>query len=229
LIAYEFVIKPILVRVCGESVFGLNYNNSLSLWNFDEYFLKCRVRTSAPIRTSAPRKRREKRPAPATPSAIGMIFAAVLLRSAMTSLSARRRRSAASRCRLALSGSQTVSYGTRRGRWKMHRADTIVLPLGVQRARRRAAAGHLVARRLHRRRRRARICLAWVFGSLRIRAMAKTNLPRPYSRGFFFGRRRRRAMTMSRRGVSTLRFFPTPSTQNFSPRHRWGLFSCPPQ
>ena len=43
---YEFVIKPILVRVCGESVFGLNYNNSLSLWNFDEYFLKCRVRTS---------------------------------------------------------------------------------------------------------------------------------------------------------------------------------------
>jgi hypothetical protein len=25
----------------------LNYNNSLSLWNFDEYFLKCRVRTSA--------------------------------------------------------------------------------------------------------------------------------------------------------------------------------------
>ena len=34
MIAYEFVIKPILVRVCGESVFGLNYNNSLSLWNF---------------------------------------------------------------------------------------------------------------------------------------------------------------------------------------------------
>src|SRR6202040_4373106 len=34
---------------CGESVFGLNYNNSLSLWNFDEDFLKCRVRTSAPI------------------------------------------------------------------------------------------------------------------------------------------------------------------------------------
>jgi hypothetical protein len=26
----------------------LNYNNSLSLWNFDEYFLKCRVWTSAP-------------------------------------------------------------------------------------------------------------------------------------------------------------------------------------
>ena len=25
----------------------MNYNNSLSLWNFDEYFLKCRVRTSA--------------------------------------------------------------------------------------------------------------------------------------------------------------------------------------
>jgi hypothetical protein len=25
----------------------LNYNNSLSLWNFDEYFLKCRVWTSA--------------------------------------------------------------------------------------------------------------------------------------------------------------------------------------
>jgi hypothetical protein len=47
MIDYEFVIKPILVRVCGESVFGLNYNNSLSLWNFDEYFLKCRVRTSA--------------------------------------------------------------------------------------------------------------------------------------------------------------------------------------
>ena len=46
MIDYEFVIKPILVR---ESVFGLNYNNSLSLWNFDEYFLKCRVRTSAPI------------------------------------------------------------------------------------------------------------------------------------------------------------------------------------
>jgi len=46
LIAYEFVIKPILVRVCGESVFGLNYNNSLSLWNFDEYFLKCRVWTT---------------------------------------------------------------------------------------------------------------------------------------------------------------------------------------
>jgi hypothetical protein len=43
----KFVIKPILVRVCGESVFGLNYNNSLSLWNFDEYFLKCRVWTSA--------------------------------------------------------------------------------------------------------------------------------------------------------------------------------------
>ena len=121
-------------------------------------------------------------------------------------------------------GSQTVSYGTRRGRWKMHRADTIVLPLGVQRARRRAAAGHLVARRLHRRRRRARICLAWVFGSLRIRAMAKTNLPRPYSRGFFFGRRRRRAMTMSRRGVSTLRFFPTPSTQT-SPPVSPGAFS----
>ena len=38
MIAYEFVIKPILIRVCGESVFGLNYNNSLSLWNFDEYF-----------------------------------------------------------------------------------------------------------------------------------------------------------------------------------------------
>src|SRR4029077_13925419 len=37
-----------LVRVCGESVFGLNYNNSLSLWNFDEYFLKCRVWTSGP-------------------------------------------------------------------------------------------------------------------------------------------------------------------------------------
>ena len=92
-----------------------------------------------------------------------------------------------------------------------------------------AAAGHLVARRLDHRRRRARICLAWVFGSLRTRAMAKTNLPRPYSRGFFFGRRRRRAMTMSWRGVSTLRFFPTPSTKNFSPRHRWGLFSCPPQ
>jgi hypothetical protein len=46
LIDYEFVIKPILVRVCGE-LFGLNCNNSLSLWNFDEYFLKCRVRTSA--------------------------------------------------------------------------------------------------------------------------------------------------------------------------------------
>ena len=40
MIANEFVIKPILVRVCGESVFGLNYNNSLSLWNFDEYFFK---------------------------------------------------------------------------------------------------------------------------------------------------------------------------------------------
>ena len=50
MIDYEFVI---MVRVCGESVFGLNYNNSLSLWNFDEYFLKCRVRTSAPIRTWA--------------------------------------------------------------------------------------------------------------------------------------------------------------------------------
>jgi hypothetical protein len=25
----------------------MNYNNSLSLWNFNEYFLKCRVRTSA--------------------------------------------------------------------------------------------------------------------------------------------------------------------------------------
>ena len=49
MIDHEFIIKPILVRVCGESVFGLNYNNSLSLWNFDEYFLKCRVRTSAPI------------------------------------------------------------------------------------------------------------------------------------------------------------------------------------
>ena len=35
MIDYEFVIKPILVRVCGESVFGLNYNNSLSLWNFE--------------------------------------------------------------------------------------------------------------------------------------------------------------------------------------------------
>jgi hypothetical protein len=52
LIDYEFVIKPILVRVCGESVFGLNYNNSLSLWNFDEYFLKCRVWTSAHLRSA---------------------------------------------------------------------------------------------------------------------------------------------------------------------------------
>jgi hypothetical protein len=26
---------------------AMNYNNSLSLWNFDEYFLKSRVRTSA--------------------------------------------------------------------------------------------------------------------------------------------------------------------------------------
>jgi hypothetical protein len=53
LIAYEFFIKPILVGVCGESVFGLNYNNSLSLWNFDEYFLKSRVWTSAHLRNRA--------------------------------------------------------------------------------------------------------------------------------------------------------------------------------
>jgi hypothetical protein len=47
LIAYELVIKPILVRVCGGRYLAMNYNNSLSLWNFDEYFLKSRVRTSA--------------------------------------------------------------------------------------------------------------------------------------------------------------------------------------
>jgi hypothetical protein len=47
LIAYEFGIKPILVRVCGGRYLAMNYNNSLSLWNFDEYFLKSRVRTSA--------------------------------------------------------------------------------------------------------------------------------------------------------------------------------------
>ena len=35
MIAYEFVIKPILVRVCGERYLAMNYNNSLSLWNFD--------------------------------------------------------------------------------------------------------------------------------------------------------------------------------------------------
>jgi hypothetical protein len=27
----------------------MNYNNSLSLWNFDEYFLKCRVRQPASV------------------------------------------------------------------------------------------------------------------------------------------------------------------------------------
>jgi hypothetical protein len=52
-IDYEFVTKPILVRVRGERYLAMNYNNSLSLWNFDEYFKKCRVRTSAHIRPSA--------------------------------------------------------------------------------------------------------------------------------------------------------------------------------
>jgi hypothetical protein len=53
-IAYEFVIKPILVRVCGERYLAMNYNNSLSLEWAAEVGLQRQLMnaTGVPVRTS---------------------------------------------------------------------------------------------------------------------------------------------------------------------------------